>query len=93
MNKEQEIEHANLLWEEARDTALHAHNSWSALINSRDQLIKGIQSKGVVYSKAKEAFTDLMSEHSERYKIALERMQEVEEEYKKIIGKYEEEST
>lgn len=81
----EEVRLAKILWEQADESMRHAHDSWSLLWQSKKALVDSYRNAGLPYSDAAEEFDGLMEAHSKNYKAALEHMDRMSQEYRRIL--------
>lgn len=77
MITKEQVKLAKKQWEQARESVLLAHECWELLIKSRNALFDSYREAGFPSNKAMRDFENLMEEHSERYKAALEHMEKM----------------
>lgn len=88
-----QIEQARILWEQARESAIHAHQSLSSLMQSQKALLDSYRAAGFPYSEATKQFEKFMEDHSERYKAALDHMDKMSNAYGEIFEQFKKSST
>lgn len=84
---------AKTTWEQARQSAVLAHECWALLIQSRKALIESFRQTGFPVTKATQEFEKLMEEHSERYKAALEHMDKMAKIHGELLELFEKASS
>ena len=80
-----QTELAKSLWEQSRTAALQAHQAWDLVMKSQKTLIDSMRNVGMPFALAADQFDKLMQFHSEQYKAALEYMDRMTEEYRKLL--------
>jgi len=80
-----QTELARTLWEQCRTAALQAHQSWDMVMKSQKTLMDSMRSVGMPFAMAADQFDKLMQFHSEQYKAALDNMDKISEEYRKLL--------
>lgn len=80
-----QVELAKILWEQSKQSALHAHESWRLLTQSHSALINSLRTAGFPFTEATKQFENLMEEHSKQYKAALDHMDKMAIEYGEIL--------
>lgn len=80
-----QTELAKTLWEQSRSAALQAHQAWDLVMKSQKTLLDSMRSAGVPFALAADQFEKLMQFHSEQYKAAVEYMDKMSEEYRKLL--------
>jgi hypothetical protein len=93
MITKEQIELAKTLWEQARESALYAHESWRLLMESQKVLLDSYRAAGFPLSEATKQFEKFMADHSERYKAALEHMDKMSNAYGEILEQFKKSST
>ena len=88
MLTKQQVELARKHWEQARESALLAHDAWALLIKSHHALRDSYLKAGFPLSDATRQFEEIMAGHSDRYKAALTHMDNMSEAYLKILNHF-----
>ena len=82
----EELNTAKILWEQSKESALLAHESWALVIQSYKTLKKGFRSSGLSFDQAEKEFEKLMEDHSGRYIKSLEHMDKMNEAYGQLLN-------
>jgi vacuolar-type H+-ATPase subunit D/Vma8 len=93
MITKEQIKLAKESWEEARNSAALAHQCWALLMKSHNALLKSYQSAGFKHSEITAEFEKLMKDHAERYKAALEHMDNMARIHGELIEQLESENS
>jgi hypothetical protein len=88
-----EVEFAKKLWEQARQSAALAHESWGLFVKFHNTLLDSSQAIGFPFTEATKEIEHLIEEHSKRYKSALEHMDNMEKTYGELLEKFKSAST
>jgi hypothetical protein len=80
-----QTELAKTLWEQSRTAAVQAHQAWDLVMKSQKSLMDSMRSAGMPFALAADQFDKLMEFHSQQYKAALEFMDKMSEEYRKLL--------
>ncbi|MBC5766523.1 hypothetical protein [Ramlibacter albus] len=80
-----QTELAKTLWEQSRTAAVQAHQAWDLVMKSQKSLMDSMRSAGAPFAMAADQFDKLMDFHSKQYKAALEYMDKMSEEYRKLL--------
>lgn len=89
MITKEQIQLAKKAWEDARDSAALAHQSWATIIESRNALLKIIRTESLKKSAITQEFERLTKDHAEKYKSALDHMENMAQIHDKLIDKLE----
>ena len=82
-----QTELAKTLWEQSRTAALQAHQAWDLVMKSQKTLMDSMRNVGAPFAMAADQFDKFMQFHSEQYKAALESMDKMSEDYRKMVDK------
>ena len=88
MITDEQLELSRKLFEQARDAAAIAHQSWAQLIQSQKSLLKSFREAGFPFSEATQQFETMMEFHSDAYKSALKHMDEMNQQYGEILKRF-----
>lgn len=88
MITKEQIEQTKTLWEQARESALRAHESWSLLMQSQKPLLDSYRAAGFPHSEATIQIEKFIEEHSEQYKAALEHLDKMSRTYGEILEQF-----
>ncbi|MEJ6022566.1 hypothetical protein [Ramlibacter sp. PS4R-6] len=80
-----QVDLAKTLWEQSRTAALQAHQAWDLVMKSQKSLMDSMRSAGVPFAMAADQYDKLMEFHSKQYKAALEFMDKMSEDYRKLL--------
>ncbi len=88
MIRKEEIHAAKKLWEQARASAALAHESYALLVKSHRTLLHSYRTAGFPFNQAAQQFESLIEEYAARYKLALEHMDAMAEEHRKLLEEF-----
>ena len=80
-----QTELAKTLWEQSRTAALQAHQAWDLVMKSQKTMMDQMRGVAPPFALAADQFDKLMDFHSKQYKAALEFMDKMSEEYRKML--------
>lgn len=80
-----QTELAKTLWEQSRTAALQSHQAWDLVMKSQKSLLDSMRGAGMPFAMAADQFDKVMQFHSEQYKAALEYMDKMSEDYRKVL--------
>jgi hypothetical protein len=80
-----QTELAKTLWEQSRTAALQAHQAWDLVMQSQKTMMDQMRSVAPQFAMAADQFDKLMDFHSKQYKAALDYMDKMSEEYRKML--------
>ena len=80
-----QAELAKTLWEQSRSAATQAHQAWDLVMKSQKTLMDSMRGAGEPFALAADQFDKLMKFHAEQYKAALEYMDKMSDEYRKLL--------
>ena len=86
----EQVAQAKAIWEQARQSAAHAHECWGLLQQSRKTLIESFRATGLPISKAAQEFERLMENHAEHYTATLTHMDNMSVAYGKLLEEFNE---
>lgn len=89
----EQIELAKNLWEQARQSSALAHQSWDFLRQSQKALLESYRKTGFPFGEATQQFEKLMDEHAQRYKAALDHMDNMAKSYLELLEQFKKDST
>ena len=82
-----QTELAKHFWEQSRTAAVQAHQAWDLVMKSQKTVMDSMRSAGAPFAMAADQFDKLMQFHSDQYKAALEYMDKMSEDYRKMVEK------
>jgi len=82
-----QVELAKILWEQSRQAALYADESWRILMQSQMNILDSFRNAGFPFAAATTQFDQFIEDHSRRYKAALEQMDKMANDYFEAIQK------
>lgn len=80
-----QTELAKTLWEQSRTAALQAHQAWDLVMKSQKTMMDQMRSVAPPFAMAADQFDKLMEFHSKQYKAALDYMDKMSDEYRKML--------
>lgn len=84
----EQVAQAKTIWEQARQSAVHANECWALLQQSRKALVDSFRTNGFPVSKAAQEFERLMEDHAERYTAAQTHMDNMSAAYGKLLEEF-----
>lgn len=89
----EQIELAKTLWEQARQSSTLAHQSWDFLRQSQKTLLESYRKAGFPFGEATQQFEKLMDDHAQRYKTALDHMDNMAKSYLELLEQFKKDTT
>lgn len=76
---------AKTLWEQSRTAALQAHQAWDLVMKSQKTMMDQMRNVAPAFAMAADQYDKLMDFHSKQYKAAVDYMDKMSEEYRKML--------
>jgi hypothetical protein len=88
MITQSQVDLAKALWEQGKESAQHAHESWRLFMQSHKMLLDSYRAAGFPLTQASEQFDKLMEEHTSRHKAAMEHMDSMAKTYAELLEQF-----